>query len=546
MIKKIIIINLLIIFLLINFTLTTAAYYQPQNYRVSLLELRASERALNDLEQKLDQAKKEFDLIGVADSENILNNLDNLYQKQILAYENNNDLAVTKLSTKIIDRSQKIQLKLVESKPVQLRGIWLDSGTWAKTGGGAGLKELLDLMEEANFNVIFAETFYKGVSAIPTNKFFQQDSRFKDWEKDPLQILIKEAKKREIEVHAWVWVFNENTKGNWGPILLENPSWAAKNKKGETISYHNSSWLSPANKEVKQFLQTKYEYLVKNYDLAGINLDYIRFPEEYRGSFGYDQHTVQRFEKEYNLDPFKIENGDFEFSIWNKYREDLITEMVAETALKLKKIDPHLLVSADVIPGTEEARYRALQNWSLWLKNEYLDFVLPMTYTENLFSELNNWIKSDRKTINSPLYPGISVFKLNQAQMLEQLKEVNKINPNGNSLFAAAHLTKNDYQTLAAGIYSKKARLPNRNKNKSYLAMQNYILKRLSLIQKAGEIENESLIKIRGYLNQLVKSENFKVKFETFAAENDLKIKAKIFRILADDFHYLEDLKRIY
>lgn len=85
-------------------------------------------------------------------------------------------------------------------------------------------------------------------------------------------------------------------------------------------------------------MQTKYEYLVKNYDLAGINLDYIRFPEEYRGSFGYDQHTVQRFEKEYNLDPFKIENGDFEFSIWNKYREDLITEMVAETALKLKRL----------------------------------------------------------------------------------------------------------------------------------------------------------------------------------------------------------------
>lgn len=546
MTKKIILISLLMFFLLINLTLTTTAYYHPQKYRASLLELRASERAINDLKDNLEQSKREFSLTRVSDFKAVLNNLDSLYQKQILAYQNNNDPKVIKLAAKIIDYSQKIQLKLVESKPVQLRGIWLDSGTWATTGGASGLKELLDLMAEANFNVIFAETFYKGLAAIPSNKLFKQDSRFENWKEDPLQVLIKEAKKRGIEVHAWVWVFNENTKGNWGPILLEHPNWAAKNKAGETISYHNSSWLAPANKEVKQFLQTKYEYLVKNYDLAGINLDYIRFPEEYRGSFGYDQKTVQRFKKEYNLDPFQIENGDLEFSLWNKYRENLITEMVAETSLKLKKIDPDLLVSADVIPGQEEARYRALQNWSFWLENEYLDFVLPMTYTENLFSEINQWVVSDRKAINSPLYPGISVFKLNQAQMIEQLKEVNKINPNGNSLFAAAHLTKNDYYTLAKGIYSQKAQLPNKNKNKSYLAVQNYILQRLTLIKKAEEIKNESLIKIRGYLNQLVNSENFNLKFEDFAAENDLKIKPEVFKILADDFRYLEDLKRIY
>lgn len=51
MTKKIILISLLMFFLLINLTLTTTAYYHPQKYRASLLELRASERAINDLKE---------------------------------------------------------------------------------------------------------------------------------------------------------------------------------------------------------------------------------------------------------------------------------------------------------------------------------------------------------------------------------------------------------------------------------------------------------------------------------------------------------------
>ncbi|MFW5736807.1 MAG: glycoside hydrolase family 10 protein, partial [Halanaerobium sp.] len=232
----------------------------------------------------------------------------------------------------------------------------------------------------------------------------------------------------------WVWVFNENTAGSPGRILTENPDWANKNKKGEIVSYHNSTWLSPARKDVRDYLQERYVYLVENYDLDGLNLDYIRFPEEYRGSFGYDSVSVEKFKEEFELDPFEIKSGSSEFAIWNQYREDLITKMVRETSQKLKAAEPDLLISADVIPGREEARYRALQNWSYWLQESYIDFVLPMTYTENLFSELSRWVKEDRDEIAGPLYAGISVFKLSPEQVISQIEEINQINPNGLSL----------------------------------------------------------------------------------------------------------------
>lgn len=545
MIKKIKLISLLVAAILIVSSLSTAAYYQPEDYRKSLLDIRDAERSLNKLNQNLERAEAEFRIIEKSDIESSLESINNLYQQQLQAYQNNDDQQVTELAEKIINNSNQISLKSIESKPVQLRGFWLDSGTFAKIGGRSGLREMLDLAEKANLNVVFPETFYKGLSIIPDNDLFTQDPRFEEWDGDPLKILLEEAAKRNIEVHPWVWVFNENTSGRPGRILEKNPEWANKNKKGEIVSYHNSTWLSPAREDVKEFLQKRYAYLVENYELDGINLDYIRFPEEYRGSFGYDQKSVEKFKAEYGKDPFEIRSGSSDFSLWNRYRENLITEMVRETSAKLKEIDSDLLISADVIPGRQEARYRALQNWSLWLEEDYLDFVLPMTYTENLFSELSSWIQEDREEIDSPLYAGISVFKLTPDQVIEQLEEINEINTNGNSLFAAAHLNQKDFQTLAEGIYSTEALIPHNNKEKSLKIMQDYLLKRLNIIKEAGEIENSALIKIRGYLSQLLADET-DIDFREFVKNNDLKISRRVLKVLEADFNYLSDIKRLY
>ncbi len=545
--KKINIVISVIISIVFLYSLSSAAYYKPQEYRRSLLEVRDSERALNNLNEKLKEAESDFRIIDLEEIESNLKELDDLYQQQIQAYQQKKDRKVSEIELEITNRADQIRMKIIESKPVQLRSFWLDNGTFASLNGRAGVQKLLDSAQKANFNLIFPEIFYKGKTVIPDNELFVQDSQFENWEGDPLKILIEEAKKRKIEIHPWVWVFNENTSGNPGIILSENPDWANKDKDGNIVSYHNSTWLSPAREDVKDFLQQRYLYLVENYDIQGINLDYIRFPEEYRGSFGYDEKTVERFKEEYGIDPFKIKSSSSDFSLWNEYRENLITEMVKETSKILKNADPNLLISADVIPGKDEARYRALQNWSFWLEKDYLDFVVPMTYTENLFSELSRWVKEDRKVINKALYPGISVFKLTDDQMIDQLEEVNRINPNGVSLFAAAHLNANDFHSLSQGIYSHKAVLPYKNKSASLKIIQNFILRRLNLIKEKNEINNSAAIKIRGYLNKLaqVDSES-KLDFNQFISNNEIEISNNIKRVLKADFDYLNDIKKLY
>jgi uncharacterized lipoprotein YddW (UPF0748 family) len=547
MIKKSLFIILFIISLVCLYSFNSAAYFEPEAYRRSLLEIRAVERSLNNLDERLTAAESNFRIIADRKIENKMKELAQLYQDQQLAYQAGNDPKVESLAGEIIKKSNQISLQTTESKPIQMRAFWLDSGTLARTDGRKGVEKLLDSAAAANFNLIFPETFYKGISLIPDNELFTQDPRFKSWQEDPLQVLIEEASKRNMEVHPWVWVFNENTAGSPGRILTEYPEWANKNIKGEVVSYHNSTWLSPARDDVRDYLQQRYIYLVENYELDGINLDYIRFPEEYRGSFGYDQLSVQKFKEKYELDPFQIKSGSSEFSLWNQYRENLVTEMVRETTEKLRRIDPGLLISADVIPGRDEARYRALQNWSYWLREGYLDFVLPMTYTENLFSELSSWIEEDRAQISDPLYAGVSVFKLTSDQMINQIEEINQINPNGLSLFAAAHLTESDYQTLTQGVFSTPALLPHRNKKESLNLMQDFILKRLTIIKEAEAINNQDLIKIRTYLNQSIKADLKETNdFSEFLKLNDLNLSEKVKTVLAADFAYLRDIIRLY
>lgn len=541
--KKILI---LLIIITTIFSISAGAYYKDENPTLEILKVRDAERYIREARQSFNKANNKFEFLDQAELKINFSRLQELYQQLIRSYQNGDQTSLNKLTIEIKKLAQKIDLMCLESKQIQLRGLWLDHGTFARTKGRAGLAKLLDQAVKANLNTIFAEIYYKGKTVIPSNQLFQQDSIFADWTEDPLQVLLEEAARRNLEVHGWVWVFNENTVGKPGVILNQHPDWANKSKQGKIITYHNSSWLSPARPEVRKYLQQRYLYLVKNYQLAGINFDYIRYPEEYQASFGYDQVSRELFQAKYGLDPLTIKASSPEADLWNKFRENLVTQMVKESSQLLKKADPELLLSADVIPGRQEARYRVLQDWSYWLEKDYLDFVLPMTYTENLFSELENWLLSDRKAVKKPLYPGISVFKLSQSELIQQINEINQLNPNGFSLFAAAHLTADDYFNLGQGILRKKAIIPFRQPAKSLKVLQELILKRINLLKSQQEINNQTAIALRGYLNQILKTKEQSLTLAGFIDQQDLKLSQQANLVLAKDFAYLADIIKLY
>src|SRR6056297_585824 len=223
-----IIIYIFIILLVIsNFT---AAVYKPDQMRPVLMKIREAERGISRTEREIKKAELEFKLYDREKTEYYLEEARIFLDRAVKLYEKENDSEVESAAEKAVEMADKSKLQTLESYPIQFRSFWLDNGTIAAAGGREGIAELLDLAEMANFNAVLPEVFFKGKTIIPANELFVQDERFKSWSEDPLKILIEEADKRNMEVHAWVWVFNENTHGEPGIILQEHSEWAARDR----------------------------------------------------------------------------------------------------------------------------------------------------------------------------------------------------------------------------------------------------------------------------------------------------------------------------
>lgn len=119
--------------------------------------------------------------------------------------------------------------RAIPSRLVEGRALWLDRGTIVSVKKPEDMKLLFDKIEEAGINVIYLETINAGFPIYPS-KYIDQNPLTKGY--DPLKTAIYEAHKRDIELHAWTWIFAVgNTRHNPlinkpesypGPIISNN------------------------------------------------------------------------------------------------------------------------------------------------------------------------------------------------------------------------------------------------------------------------------------------------------------------------------------
>lgn len=92
---------------------------------------------------------------------------------------------------------------------------------------------------------------------------------------DPLETLIRESGKYGMEIHPWICVFLEGANGIKSPIVQKNPSLLVVNKDG-SVGIEKEYWAAPHSAYL-EYLKKMAEELLKNYDVHGIHLDYIRY-----------------------------------------------------------------------------------------------------------------------------------------------------------------------------------------------------------------------------------------------------------------------------
>jgi uncharacterized lipoprotein YddW (UPF0748 family) len=210
---------------------------------------------------------------------------------------------------------------------------------------------------------------------------------------DPLATAIKEARRRGVRIHAYlnvmpVWAQKVDPPKGKGQIYADNKSWLMVHESGRRMTPNGFyACVDPGLPEVRQHLAKLFGDLVKNYDVDGVHLDYIRYPHE-RGDLSHHPRVVKDFKDWYGVSPSQDPEK------WAAYKRKQVTQTVAEIRKAINAARSGVELSAAVFADPAIARTKACQEPELWLEKGYVDAVAPMVYVEEMgqFREfLSRW-----------------------------------------------------------------------------------------------------------------------------------------------------------
>jgi len=349
-------------------------------------------------------------------------------------------------------------------------------GTWIRPTqkNVAEVQKTLDKIKDTGINNVFLETFYHGRTIFPSYTmreygFEVQNPEFDNF--DVLSVWIKEAHRRGIKVHVWFesfYVGNKLPSLNANSILAVKPQWMNRTKqKADYDGYvshpqeHNGFFLDPANPEVTNFLLELIDEITTRYNIDGVNIDYIRYPniskENLNNQWGYTQYARDEFFQIYAYDPISIQPRSSMWDNWVDYRTEKITSYIEKASRIVKS--KGIVFSAVVFPDYKVSLQTKFQDWTRWVSKGYLDAITPLILTsdEELAKSMLEEIR--KKTNNdSKVYPGLfaGFIESDPEDLLRQIHIVRKLKMSGVILFDWAHLSDNYKDVLKTSVFKQQ------------------------------------------------------------------------------------------
>ncbi|HMA62663.1 MAG TPA: family 10 glycosylhydrolase [bacterium] len=394
-----------------------------------------------------------------------IDSIDNIYRKLVnlskISKQDDNLQNAKRYAQESLQKARDIYYYSFPSRNEEIRACWMR----IRSKSPQELEQTIKNIKALGFNTICPETIYGGYTIYPNSvKSLKQNPKFKGW--DPLQELTSLCDKYDIRLVPWVWVFFIGNKNS--PLIEEKANWMGKSRQGEIYSrveqgYH---FFCPARKEVHKFWLKVYEDLLQNYDIDGLQLDYIRYPVSLPFELGYCYcgHCRQDFKKVNGYDPLKItpqKNPEI-WREWNNYRRVQINSFVKSTSILKDSLAPQIELSADVFPDTESSKASKFQNWPLWLKENYLDEIFTMSYTPAV-ERVGIQSKFLKKNLRSDIkgYVGLGPYMGFSADvLLEEIYAVQQAGVDGICLFNYSNLSQAQIEALQKGPFRKDAQRP--------------------------------------------------------------------------------------
>ena len=314
----------------------------------------------------------------------------------------------------------------------QMRAYWADAfniGIYSPDE----VDELVDELVDANLNTLFVQVGRRFDCFCNASDYPRTHAGIDPEPYDPLAAVIEAAHEAGIEVHAWI---NATTLWNQadpppqpdhafnlhGPDAEGRDRWLNRQYDGDEIIGVNA-FIDPGHPDAVDYQAEAIASVVANYDVDGVNLDYIRYPDFnddlFVSDWGYNETSLERFRRATGRDDVPPPDDPE----WSQWRRDQVTNMVQRIKLAVAEVDPSVTLSVDAVtyafgPQTygswEQTRPYAetLQDWRGWMEDGIIDLLVPMNYKRNwmqdqaqMFSEWTEFIADnqyDRLALNGP------------------------------------------------------------------------------------------------------------------------------------------------
>lgn len=295
--------------------------------------------------------------------------------------------------------SSSAQSLLAKSPKREVRAVWLTTiggldwpHVYARSGSSVEsqkneLRSTLDKYQKAGINTLLIQTRIRGTMIYP--------SALEPWDGclsgipgkspgyDALQFAINEAHSRGMEIHAWVVTL---PVGKWNALGCSR---LRKRFPSLIRKIGDEGYLNPEKTETADYLADICEEITRNYDIDGIHLDYIRYPETW---------------------PLKVSH---------QQGRQYITRIVQAIHDRVKTLKPWVKMSCSPIGKFNDlSRYwshgwnaytKVCQDAQGWLKSGLMDALFPMMYfrDEQFYPFAIDWAEEAAGKI---VAPGLGIY----------------------------------------------------------------------------------------------------------------------------------------
>lgn len=277
-------------------------------------------------------------------------------------------------------------LSLSAQPKYEIRATWLTTlggldfpSSKATSSAGIGrqkqeLCRILDELKQAHINTVLLQTRLRGDVIYPSNIETFAESLTGHEGRNPgydlLEFAIQECHKRGMELHTWLVSI---PIGNTRQVKLLGKHSVTRKHPSLCKLYKGTWYLDPGQPRTADYLASIVRELISRYDIDGIHLDYIRYPEH---SEQFPDHTTfRKYGKGQNL---------------KQWRRDNITRIVRRIYTEVKAVKPWVKVSSSPVGKYADTRRYSSYGWNAyetvfqdaqsWLKEGIHDILFPMMY----------------------------------------------------------------------------------------------------------------------------------------------------------------------